>query len=242
MGFFKSFFRSVLKGDFNPANPAFYYRPQVLRDLVHYAPPTSLAAYDVKRWLLRDLAPISREPSTALLQCALDTPSFLPICSAAASLASTSTSALGRSKVAGGGPKSSHEFRLPIMQLVNKAHLWDPCMLRLESTSRHLSCVAFHPGGRLVAAGGCTSNPGGGGLGAGNSNSKSKAKAAVVPIQGLEEAAIDLWDPVTGEPITTLTGHLDSVRYLAFSPDGRLLASASAGERHGRARSVVGHH
>jgi WD40 repeat protein len=36
-----------------------------------------------------------------------------------------------------------------------------------------------------------------------------------------------LWDPVTGEHLRTLTGHTSWVCGTAFSPDGRLLATAS---------------
>ena len=40
-------------------------------------------------------------------------------------------------------------------------------------------------------------------------------------------STIRLWDVATGEHIRTLTGHRDSVRSVAFSPDGRTLASGS---------------
>jgi len=36
---------------------------------------------------------------------------------------------------------------------------------------------------------------------------------------------VRLWDPATGEHLRTLTGHADGVWGVAFSPDGRLLAS-----------------
>jgi len=44
---------------------------------------------------------------------------------------------------------------------------------------------------------------------------------------------VRLWDPASGAHLRTLTGHKDSVNAVAFSPDGRLLASASG--------SPVGH-
>jgi WD40 repeat protein len=38
---------------------------------------------------------------------------------------------------------------------------------------------------------------------------------------------VKLWDPTNGQLLVTLTGHTDSVRSVAFSPDGRTLASGS---------------
>ena len=37
-----------------------------------------------------------------------------------------------------------------------------------------------------------------------------------------------VWDPATGECLRTLTGHTGEVVAVAFSPDGRLLATASS--------------
>jgi len=38
---------------------------------------------------------------------------------------------------------------------------------------------------------------------------------------------VKLWDVSTHQGMATLTGHLDSVYSVAFSPDGSLLASGS---------------
>jgi WD40 repeat protein len=43
-----------------------------------------------------------------------------------------------------------------------------------------------------------------------------------------EDATARLWNSATGQPVTTFTGHTDTVEALAFSPDGRTLATASA--------------
>ncbi|WP_254625967.1 WD40 repeat domain-containing protein [Nostoc sp. TCL240-02] len=37
-----------------------------------------------------------------------------------------------------------------------------------------------------------------------------------------------LWDAATGNQITTLNGHSDAVNSVAFSPDGKTIASASS--------------
>ena len=42
------------------------------------------------------------------------------------------------------------------------------------------------------------------------------------------ENAVSLWNAVTGEHLGTLPGHKQSIWSVAFSPDGRTLASSSA--------------
>ena len=39
---------------------------------------------------------------------------------------------------------------------------------------------------------------------------------------------VHLWDTATGEYVKTLIGHNSKVHSVVFSPDGRVLASASA--------------
>ena len=45
---------------------------------------------------------------------------------------------------------------------------------------------------------------------------------------GSVDKTVQLWDTTTGEPLATLTGHVNGMTALAFSPDGTKLASASA--------------
>lgn len=44
---------------------------------------------------------------------------------------------------------------------------------------------------------------------------------------GSTDKTVQLWDTATGEPLTTLTGHLSGIAALTFSPDGSTLASGS---------------
>ena len=46
---------------------------------------------------------------------------------------------------------------------------------------------------------------------------------------GSTDKTVQLWDTATGEPLTTLTGHLSGIAALTFSPDGSTLASGSTG-------------
>ena len=45
---------------------------------------------------------------------------------------------------------------------------------------------------------------------------------------GSVDKTVQLWDTTTGEPLATLTGHVNGITALAFSPDGTTLASTSA--------------
>ena len=55
---------------------------------------------------------------------------------------------------------------------------------------------------------------------------RSAPTADCWPPPGLDKS-VRLWDPATGASRGVLTGHVDSVHGVAFSPDGRRLASAS---------------
>ena len=45
---------------------------------------------------------------------------------------------------------------------------------------------------------------------------------------GHEDRVVRLWDPETGKLLHALKGHRHSVRSLAFTPEGRELASGSS--------------
>jgi len=64
--------------------------------------------------------------------------------------------------------------------------------------------VVFSPDGRLLASGSCGRHPG----------------------LTCDQGEIKLWEVATGREVRTLEGHIGVVRSVAFSPDGRLLASA----------------
>jgi WD40 repeat protein len=67
--------------------------------------------------------------------------------------------------------------------------------------------VAFSPDGRLLASGSC-----------GQPLTQSPWCA---------QGEIKLWDVASGSLVRTLSGHTSDVNSVAFSPDGRLLASGS---------------
>jgi WD40 repeat protein len=98
--------------------------------------------------------------------------------------------------------------------------LWDVASGReVRSLTGHtwtVYSVAFSPDGRLLASGSCGRYESGRG--------------------GCFQGEIKLWEVASGSLVRTLTGHTDvvdsDVKSVAFSPDGRLLASGSCGHWH----------
>ena len=45
---------------------------------------------------------------------------------------------------------------------------------------------------------------------------------------GSDDSTVKLWNTITGELVTTFTGHLSDIRRLTFSPEGNILASGSS--------------
>ena len=91
--------------------------------------------------------------------------------------------------------------------------LWDIkageliCSLTVPVTTRNQWEAVFSPDSRMLATGMVDKTP-----------------------IGKRDDIVWLWNTTTGEHIRTLTGHLDTITCVAFSPDGRMLASGSDDE------------
>ncbi len=94
--------------------------------------------------------------------------------------------------------------------------LWDavsrkPLNQPLTGHTNAVLSVMFSPDGKMLASGGCRE---------------------IDDDKNCTQGEIKLWDVVNGKPVGhSLIGHSDVVYSLAFSPDGKTLASGSCGER-----------
>ncbi|MUL34886.1 WD40 repeat domain-containing protein [Gloeocapsopsis dulcis] len=59
-------------------------------------------------------------------------------------------------------------------------------------------------------------------------NSAAISPDNTILVSGSSDSKIRLWNPLTGELRSTLTGHSDEVKSVAISPDGQTLISSSA--------------
>jgi WD40 repeat protein/uncharacterized caspase-like protein len=106
-----------------------------------------------------------------------------------------------------------------------------------------IAAVAFSPDGRLFATGGLERTGGGfdmgaimSQMGAAGRNPKAKVDPAAMQQQLLQQmqqsmkttGMLKLYDAHTGREVRALMGHTGEVQAVAFSRDGRLLASAAA--------------
>lgn len=115
----------------------------------------------------------------------------------------------------GSGALSPDGGMVAISATDKKVHLWDVASGKKIRELDHAELpwgVAFSPDGRLIATG-----SGGTPLG--------DPAQQLVPV--VDDNSVRLWDAATGKLVRELKGHEHSVWAIAFSPDGRRLATGS---------------
>ena len=90
------------------------------------------------------------------------------------------------------------------------ARVWELATLQTKLVVEHpqssFRCAVFSPNGKRLAIGCANKDP---------------------KIKELSGQAIQLWDILAGKLVVSLNGHKDDITCLAYSPDGKTLASAS---------------
>ena len=97
--------------------------------------------------------------------------------------------------------------------------MWDVASGRHILTLQGGRCVAYHPNGKMLASGGVYNNA--------NVRPGGRIDDKMLPAIWCENNAVKLWDVTTGKNTATLEGHMWPVSSVAFSPDGKALASLS---------------
>lgn len=124
------------------------------------------------------------------------------------------------------GPVYSAAFSLDSRQLASAGHdgkiiVWDwkngKSLITIEAHEKPVLAVAYSPDGKTIASGSCEILP------------KPNGAPSADPTQRVSPARgeIKLWDAETGKLLRTIHGHADEILSIAFSPDGKRLASSS---------------
>src|SRR5207244_13272617 len=92
--------------------------------------------------------------------------------------------------------------------------VWDAAsaqeLLTLTGNTANLNCMAFSPDGKRLATAGY-----------------QDGFFLDGPREPVVDRTVQLWDTTSGQELLTLRGHTEFVQSVAFSPDGKRLATAS---------------